>query len=78
MYRDKAVIDRSTGEVLVPLATGNDILIDSYGRIGMQYVIVGRSLLKESLLTGYQCMPSARTMECARRIVLYRTCVFRP
>ena len=28
-------------------------------------------------LTDYQCTPSARTMECAGRSVLYRTCVFR-
>ena len=37
---------------------------------------VGRSLLKESLLTDYQCTPSVRTMEYAGRSVLYRTCIF--
>ena len=41
------------------------------------YIIsVGRSILKENLLTDYQCTPSARTMECAGRSVLYRMCVF--
>ena len=38
---------------------------------------VGRSLIKESLLTDYQCTPSAGTMECAGRSVLYHTCIFR-
>ena len=37
---------------------------------------VGRSLLKESILTEYQCTPSARTMECAGRSVLYRSAYF--
>ena len=37
---------------------------------------VGRSLAKESLLTDYQCTPSARTMECAGRSFLYRRCIF--
>ena len=37
---------------------------------------VGRSLSKESLLTDYQCMLIARTMDCAGRSVLYRTCIF--
>ena len=40
-------------------------------------ISVGGSILKESLLTDYQCTPSARTMECAGRSVLYRVCLFR-
>ena len=39
--------------------------------------IIGRSLLKESLLTDYQCTSNARTMARAVRSVLYCTCVFR-
>ena len=35
----------------------------------------GRILLKESILTDYQCMPSARTMECSGRNVLYCMCI---
>ena len=38
--------------------------------MGKWYNVEG-SLLNESLLTDYQCTPSARTMECAGRSVLY-------
>ena len=33
------MIDLSTGEVPAPPATGNDILLDSYDKIRMQYVV---------------------------------------
>ena len=44
--------------------------------IKIKHILVGRSLLKESLLTDYQYTSSARTMECAGRTVLYSTCIF--
>ena len=40
-----------------------------YNTNNIQMVCVGGSVLTESLLTDYYCMPSARTMECSRRSV---------
>ena len=37
--RGKSVIGLSTGELPAPIATGNDILMDSYVKIRMQYVV---------------------------------------
>ena len=48
----------------------------SHEDLGRHKGIVVGSLLKESLLTEYQCMSGARTMECAGRSVLYCTCIF--
>ena len=39
--RGKVVIDLSIGEVPEPPATWNDILLDSDGKIRMQYVVSG-------------------------------------
>ena len=37
---------------------------------------VGRVLLKENLLTDYQCTQSVRTIKFSGRSVLYPTCIF--
>ena len=46
---------------------GNSVAVDGVGSPGRveELDYVGRSLLKESILTDHQCTPSARTMECA-------------
>ena len=52
--RVNIVIELSTVDVPAPPATGNDILLDSYGNILMQYV-VSDTILSLVLMMGHYC-----------------------